>query len=777
MPNATYQPFNVAKTIYPGHYFKVTTPSGDVFFLLINNVGEGSDTTSDGEIDTYTLEGTSGIHTKKFTVEANSHNFQYKLNWYNCFSFGNGVESNRIRDVYNEKFLFPGVKVSTSFEDYKEETNTNSLIFSGIYNSISSLNNLNQFIAAEKITKELNPTYGSIQKLHTRDSDLVVLCEDKILKVLANKDAVFNADGNVQLTANQNVLGQTIPFVGDYGISKNPESFATEAYRSYFTDKQRGVVLRLSKDGLTPISSHGMKDYFRDTMSDVKNLIGSYDIKKDEYNLTTSYSSKPYFRHNDASSELNVSDWVFQPGENAYEYSTVSPTANDRFRIPTHKNNLGVKIDDDGEYKISFELQQVVSFGNTLSGKLKVYLFNDDAPLGAKAILVAEIDDLASEDFGNGIGIGGLFEFIINKENYPNGFVNTATGSQFPDNYDARNSIVFEGATSTNNGNTWNGVINNVNISRIDGNPTTVTFKENVKGWTSFKSFIPDYGLSCSGDYYTISNGSLWKHHDDSVDRNTFYGVYEPSSINVLLNDAPSRIKTFHTIDYEGSQSKINLNENTSVDKSYYNLKAYDGWSIENIETNEEKGYIGEFVEKEGKWFNYIKGFNALDNGVNLDTSGVVDKNVDFSSSNVQALGVLKETPQFENFQSGSWITLQTLTLKFNSLNSSLQIGDIAYYIKSYNLPSTSMDDVVQFPFKITDINKNANTIVVNNPETNYVTGVPLLEQGDLILFSKNAVINSSSLTGYYADVKFTNNSKEKVELFTVASEISESSK
>ena len=148
------------------------------------------------------------------------------------------------------------------------------------------MNNLNQFIMAEKVTKEVNPIYGSIQKLHSRDTDLVALCEDKVLKILANKDAVFNADGNPQLTANENVLGQTIPFIGKYGISTNPESFASESYRVYFTDKVRGAVMRLSKDGLTPISNHGMKDWFKDNLKLSNRIIGSHDDKKEEYNIT-----------------------------------------------------------------------------------------------------------------------------------------------------------------------------------------------------------------------------------------------------------------------------------------------------------------------------------------------------------------------------------------------------------------------------------------------------------------------------------------------------------
>ena len=44
-------------------------------------------------------------------------------------------------------------------------------------------------------------------------------------------------------------------------------------------------------------------------------------------------------------------------------------------------------------------------------------------------------------------------------------------------------------------------------------------------------------------------------------------------------------------------------------------------------------------------------------------------------------------------------------------------------------------------------------------------------------MFVKNQVINTSSLLGYYADVKLENNSKRKVEIFSLGSEVTESSK
>jgi len=225
-------------------------------------------------------------------MEMDLHNSPIELDWFNCYSFANGVESNRIRDNFNAVAIDKGAVVSTTLDDqnlYNEDRKTNGLIFSGIYNSIGGINELNQFIQAEKITKDINPTYGSVQKLFSRNTDLITFCEDRVIKILANKDAIFNADGNPQLTANENVLGQVIPFVGDYGISQNPESFASESYRAYFADKHRGAVLRLSMDGLTAISNDGMRDYFGEKLKNTTHLIGSYDNNKEEYNLTALY--------------------------------------------------------------------------------------------------------------------------------------------------------------------------------------------------------------------------------------------------------------------------------------------------------------------------------------------------------------------------------------------------------------------------------------------------------------------------------------------------------
>ena len=249
---------------------------------------------------------------------------KFGLSYYNTFAFGDGVESSRVRAGFNEMKFTNGPKASATLEEpYETEVRKNGLIYSGIYNSTSGINNLNQFISAEKITKDINPTYGGITKLFSRKTDLITLCEDRILKILANKDAVFNADGNPQLVASANVLGQAVPFAGDYGC-QHAESVDVDNYRLYFADKQRKAVLRLSMDGLTPISDAGMRTWFKENLTG-SFILGTYDNDEEEYNLTIGNSELVLTNQN------MVDNSYFDEGDSFYEISTLGDIVIDGF--------------------------------------------------------------------------------------------------------------------------------------------------------------------------------------------------------------------------------------------------------------------------------------------------------------------------------------------------------------------------------------------------------------------------------------------------------------
>jgi len=120
-------------------------------------------------------------------------------------------------------------------------------------------------------------------------------------------------------------------------------------------------------------------------------------------------------------------------------------------------------------------------------------------------------------------------------------------------------------------------------------------------------------------------------------------------------------------------------------------------------------------------------------------------------------------------------------------MNSSLQIGDIVYYAPSttfLSLPNSNIDATVTSNV----IKLGVVTFILSEPpvihvtydddpnNTGFATVFPP-PAGAYIMFEKDKQVNSSSLIGYYADVKLINNSKNKIELFSLGSEITESSK
>ena len=197
------------------------------------------------------------------------------------------VEESRIRGGYNNTSVDFGVKAYLVEDEPKQSNKFSSLIHSGIFNSRTGINQTNQFSVAEDITRTIDPANGSIQKLYSEDTNLIIFQESKVSKSLIDKDAIYSAEGNASVTSRNLVIGQNVAFAGEYGISTDPESFAVNGYRKYFTDRDQNVVCRLSMDGITVISDYGMTDYFRDKFSTATTgIIGGWDAHNKQYVLS-----------------------------------------------------------------------------------------------------------------------------------------------------------------------------------------------------------------------------------------------------------------------------------------------------------------------------------------------------------------------------------------------------------------------------------------------------------------------------------------------------------
>ena len=268
-----------------------TFASGGLGTPAIGMVVSGAGVSADTKITSVNQTQTVMTFDKDVTLTASAYTFTYTWvgpqvsnpdeDWY--------IEESRIRGGYNNTSTDYGVKAYIVEEQDAQARRGNSLIYSGIFNSRTGINQTNQFSVAEEITRSVDPISGSIQKLFAEDTNLLIFQERKVNNALIDKDAIFTAEGSAITTSGRLVIGQITPIAGNWGISKDPLSFAVYGYQKYFVDRNRNAVLRLAGGQITEISNYGMIDFFRDQLSAVTStgvILGAYDNYNQNYVLS-----------------------------------------------------------------------------------------------------------------------------------------------------------------------------------------------------------------------------------------------------------------------------------------------------------------------------------------------------------------------------------------------------------------------------------------------------------------------------------------------------------
>jgi len=214
---------------------------------------------------------------------------------YQTQEYGWLIEEARIKGGYNNNSTDYGVKAYLIDKNYLTTIRKNSVIYSGLFNSNTNVNETNVFSTATPITFTAPPEYGSIQKLYASDTKLHIFQQNKVSRALIDKDAIYSAEGQgTAVSTTKLVIGEITPYVGEYGISNNPESWAQFGNRQYFSDKFRNSIMRLSNDGLTPISKYGMNDFFRDELNEIQDGQQPVDVTVNATGQSPAFPYTPY---------------------------------------------------------------------------------------------------------------------------------------------------------------------------------------------------------------------------------------------------------------------------------------------------------------------------------------------------------------------------------------------------------------------------------------------------------------------------------------------------
>jgi hypothetical protein len=213
----------------------------------------------------------------------------------------------------------------------KQLTLPTDIRFSDTYVPNTNINGLSRFYGdAFETYDRVN---GSIQKLAVRDNYLMTFQELKTgyIPILQSIIEDQGAGSTANVAISNKLLNKIRYFPGDYGIGLHPESFARFAGTMYFSDPNRGEVLKLTQ-GLQPISKLGMDSYFTAKLSYTNNIanakiLGSYDPRNDEYITTFKYPSPTAYPGNNQtlafSEDINrwTSFYDFIPDFGGYIYN------------------------------------------------------------------------------------------------------------------------------------------------------------------------------------------------------------------------------------------------------------------------------------------------------------------------------------------------------------------------------------------------------------------------------------------------------------------------
>ena len=173
--------------------------------------------------------------------------------------------------------------------EIKKITRQSTIYYSELFIPETAINGLSTVYDSSFETYEQKN--GGIYKLRTKDVGLIMMQEFKISMIPVGRIIYDSLTAGGAVGASENVISpQTSPYVGDIGIGRNPESHAQFEEVDYGIDINRGVVWRLSNDGLTPISDTGtMHNFFTDkckeylAISNQSKIFGVYDVKFSEY--------------------------------------------------------------------------------------------------------------------------------------------------------------------------------------------------------------------------------------------------------------------------------------------------------------------------------------------------------------------------------------------------------------------------------------------------------------------------------------------------------------
>lgn len=465
-----------------------------------------------------------------------------------------------------------------------------SITYSDGYVQDSDRLGLASFNASLANWLDLDLAYGGVDAIISRGGSLTAIQENKASNIPVNRNLIEFSGGESGLAVSRTVLNNPSYYAGDYGSAGNPESVVERFGVVYYADIKSGVIVRLSADGITPISSKGMEGFFQERLKavlensgDVR-AVGGFDPDNNEYLLTI----EPIVHSNLSVGTLDVGltstdDGVITANGMTFVTNTVLWNI-----INTSWNVFCGNWDDVGN-----GLVFVDSFFSPLS------ILVDNSFAGQ----TGTINVIATDASWTFIAIAQL-DLATGELTFP---ATTCEGEAIevgaPEEKDAGFTISYKHREGV-----WG--------SKYSFQPTNYVAANNV-----LYSFFDTYRLNQTDPSTWEVDGIAWSHNTNTR-RNYFYGRQYNSEIEVASNQNPSMVKVFEAMGIEGggTWTSVLSTEGQQTTLSEYDTREGNQYSIIKRDTLNSSGhqiYIGEVESVSGDSVTFTAPVNSMPFNIN----------------------------------------------------------------------------------------------------------------------------------------------------------------
>jgi hypothetical protein len=176
----------------------------------------------------------------------------------------------------------------------KRLDNPGLMRFSKALQQGTSINGLNRFFPENFVEAIRN--YGEIEKLINRDNILLVFQRLKIGRCQVNQRLISSPDESETLVVSDRLLSEVYYYKYESGCGDVPEAIAIGNNGIYGVDNVRGIIWRLTQEGIEPISIIRKVHNFTQIESKARGgnykIYGCFDAGTNKYHLVFSATSQ-----------------------------------------------------------------------------------------------------------------------------------------------------------------------------------------------------------------------------------------------------------------------------------------------------------------------------------------------------------------------------------------------------------------------------------------------------------------------------------------------------